>query len=142
MIDFNKELSKTEIEDLADITVENIGNGLLDPLEVAAYCKKGIALYEMIIKKSYSLIVSEKERFEGNDLSRHSCKFSLSSTGERLSYEDDERYASISGTLKDRQNLLKTAYKSKELIYDADGAEVPKVALKSPSKQILKIEIK
>ena len=67
-------------------------------------------------------------------------EYTLSNTGDRLNYEDDEVYKELSEKLKDRQELLKLAYKSKDVIFDSEGCEVPKVGVKKPSKEIIKMK--
>ena len=142
MIEFDINDRKEKLDEIASQIIWELGEGERDPLELAAYCKKGIALFESIIKQSYTFILDEKEKNPEKELSKFNVKFSLSSTGERLDYDSDVEYKSINTKLKDRQALLKTAYKSKDIIFDSEGDQVPKVDLKSPSKQILKIEVK
>lgn len=48
--------------------------------------------------------------------------------GEALNYKDDEIYSDIQRELKEREELLKLAYKSKSEIYDEAGILVPKVS--------------
>lgn len=67
-------------------------------------------------------------------------EFSLRNTGDRLDYEKDEVYAELKEKLKDRENLLKTAYKSKDTIYDGEGVEICKVPVKTVGKQVLSLK--
>jgi len=71
----------------------------------------------------------------GKEYETKGCKISFRNTGDRLDYEQDEVYSELKEKLTDRENLLKTAYKSKNMIFDADGVEVPKVGVKTPSKE-------
>jgi hypothetical protein len=71
----------------------------------------------------------------GKEYETKGCKISFRNTGDRLDYEQDEVYSELKAKLKDRENLLKTAYKSKDMIFDADGVEVPKVGIKTPSTE-------
>jgi len=48
--------------------------------------------------------------------------------GETLNYSDDPIYSELQAKLKDRETLLKAAYKSREEMYDSEGIEVPKVS--------------
>jgi hypothetical protein len=65
------------------------------------------------------------------------CEFSMRNTGDRLDYASDPIYAQIQEQLKEREALLKTAFKSKTPIYDEHGAEVPKVPIKTYGKETL-----
>lgn len=55
-------------------------------------------------------------------------KFSYASGGDTINYKDDEVWANLKKKLDQRQELLKTALKSDELIFDSEGVEVPKVS--------------
>lgn len=59
--------------------------------------------------------------------------------GETLNYKDDPIYADIQRELKEREELLKTAYKSKNEIYDENGIEVTKVS-STPRKSSITIK--
>jgi len=48
--------------------------------------------------------------------------------GETLNYKDDPIYLDIFDELKEREELLKLAYKSKNEIYDSEGVQVTKVS--------------
>lgn len=64
---------------------------------------------------------------------------SLSSTGDRLLYEKDDQYAHLSRKLKERKRLLDLAHKQSDEVFDSLGEQVPKVGIKTPSKEILKV---
>jgi hypothetical protein len=65
------------------------------------------------------------------------CEFAMRNTGDRLDYASDPIYAQIQEQLKEREALLKVAFKSKQPIYDEHGAEVPKVPVKTFGKETL-----
>lgn len=67
------------------------------------------------------------------------CTLTLSSTGDRLLYEQDSMYAALKGRLQERKRLLDLAHKQSEEIFDNLGDQVPKVAIKTPSKEVLKV---
>ena len=58
--------------------------------------------------------------------------------GETLNYKEDPIYADIQKELKEREELLKVAYKSSNEIYDESGFLVPKVS-STPRKSSLTI---
>lgn len=55
-------------------------------------------------------------------------EFSTKNGYDKLSYSDDEIWSDINRELKEREELLKSAYKSKKEIYDESGVLVPKVS--------------
>lgn len=55
-------------------------------------------------------------------------EFSHAQASETLNFKDDEIWADIKRELAEREELLKTAYKSKNEIYDENGVLVPKVS--------------
>ncbi len=71
----------------------------------------------------------------GKDYETKGVKISFRNSGDRLDYEQDEVYKEMKEALKEREALLKIAYKSKEAIYDHEGVEVPKVGVKTVGKE-------
>lgn len=71
---------------------------------------------------------------------RGNVEFSMRNSGDRLDYASDEMYASLQAQLKQREELLKLAYKSDQPIYDHEGVEVPKVGIKTHGKEVLTIK--
>lgn len=55
-------------------------------------------------------------------------EFIPTSSSEVLNYKDDPIWSDIQRELKEREELLKLAHKSKSEIYDQNGVEVPKVS--------------
>ncbi len=73
------------------------------------------------------------------ETTENGVKFTIMNTGDRLDYEQDEKYKELSDKLKERGELLKLAYKSKDTIYDSEGEEVPKVGIKTHGKETIKL---
>lgn len=59
--------------------------------------------------------------------------------GETLNFKDDPIWSGIKKELTEREELLKTAYKSKKEIYDSEGIEVTKVS-STPRKSSVTIK--
>lgn len=55
---------------------------------------------------------------------------------ESFNYNEDDVCNSLAEKLKERQELVKLASKSKDIIFDADGCEVPKVSSKFTKSSI------
>jgi hypothetical protein len=74
-----------------------------------------------------------EENFEAFGL-----KGTFKSGGNTINYKDDEYWSDIKGKLSNREALLKLALNSKDIIYDHEGVEVPKVST-TPRKSSLTI---
>jgi len=59
--------------------------------------------------------------------------------GETLNYKEDEVYLTLFNDLKEREELLKLAYKSKDSFFDAYGNTIPKVS-STPRKSSITIK--
>ncbi|MGL4338311.1 MAG: hypothetical protein ACRCST_15615, partial [Turicibacter sp.] len=69
-----------------------------------------------------------RERLNLNsEESWNGVKFTPKNGSKKLNYAEDQVYAQIQKKLKDREDLLKTAHNSSDIIFDSDGCEVPKV---------------
>lgn len=71
--------------------------------------------------------------------SQNGVEFSSVNGGETLNYKEDPIYLDIFNELKEREELLKTAYKSKNEIYDEQGVLVTKVS-SSPRKSSITVK--
>lgn len=54
-------------------------------------------------------------------------KFTPKNGSKKLSYDEDPLYVQLAKKLKDREELLKTAHNSSDIIFDSEGCEVTKV---------------
>jgi len=57
----------------------------------------------------------------------------------RLNYKEDTTWQELKEKLTERESLLKHAEKSKEPVYDSDGAEVPRVS-RSGGGQVINLK--
>ena len=123
LINLGKERAK-EIMDAGEVDIKKVHANL-------SKLQEFIKSLSDELKDNLNLIASET--VDG-------VEYTLSNTGDRLSYEDDEVYKELSEKLKERSELLKLAFKSKDIIFDSEGCEVPKVGIKTPSKEIIKMK--
>jgi hypothetical protein len=79
-----------------------------------------------------NIIDCEKQTING-------VEFNPVNGGETLNYKDDLVYLQLYEQLKEREELLKIAYKSKNELYDSEGVEVPKVS-STPRKSSITIK--
>jgi len=130
--------AKKEVKQKAIEEVERILDGghsdLAEAFADVTRLKEYLSTFETELKKH----IDEGEY--GKEYDVKGATISFRETGDRLDYENDEVYATIKEQLKEREALLKTAYKSKEMIYDSEGVEVPKVGVKTPSKRVVTIK--
>jgi hypothetical protein len=63
--------------------------------------------------------------------------FTPKNGAESLNYDEDDIYVLLENKLKQRQELLKMASKSDEIIFDSEGCEVPKVSRKFNKSSIV-----
>jgi len=132
----NPTMSKKEIEQAAKIQVDAMWEGgQVDELQALATTERNKAFWTEIstqIRKKIKDVPEKNYRAFG-------CVMSMSNTGDRKNYEDDCIYKDIAEQLKDRKDLLDLAFKSKDVIYDSHGAEVPKVGIKTFGSEVIKV---
>lgn len=119
--------AKEDVKSMVDSGEVDIAEAVVDATRLSEYLK---------------VFVSELRNHVGDKYDKYECKgvkLSFKGTGDRLDYEQDEVYSELKERLKAREELLKLAYKSKDMLFDSEGVEVPKVGVKSPSKQTLNI---
>jgi len=131
-------LPKKEIIEKAKADVEAIVNGGEVTIEDAIMDSVRIEEYIKVFTKELKKHLSEETL--GKSFDNKGGNISFRGTGDRLDYEQDEVYSSLKEQLKEREELLKTAYKSKGMIFDAEGVEVPKVGIKTVSQQTVVIK--
>lgn len=131
------EMSKREIEaQAAHNAAQMMEQGEANEWQTLAAAERLKAYAESFIKVIRNSITGTPEK----NYKAHGCEFSMMITGDRLDFEQDDLYNSIKEQLKEREDLLKLAYKSTQPIYDADGVQVPKVGIKTHGSEVLKIK--
>lgn len=149
LIKLDTQISKGLIEEQKQTILQRIEDGELDALKVMVV----LTMYKKILEgddnKSNGLrhMVESHARTEVYKYGKEAVAFGvqarIGTTGDRYDYDADPIYSDLKAQLKARENLLKTAVKMKESIFDeSTGEVVPKVPLKSPAKETLVITIK
>jgi len=132
---FKSKLSKSDLHDLAVKTVsEHLEN--VSALESLIFAKK--------LKYFTDTLITEAEKeakltWEQNKDSFPECTYT--NGGFLLDYAKDPIYKEIQDKLKERKELLDMAFKMKDVIYDSEGVEVPKVKIKSYRKDSINVNI-
>lgn len=135
-------LTKAEILSKAQEVINKIADGQADGLKVHLQAKAYIQYYQAIADQSQGYAIDEAEKY-GKEGKLLGVGFRIGSTGERYDYEEDPIYYDLKAKLKAREELLKTAVKMRESIFDDETGEVvPKVSLKAAAKSTLTVTIK
>lgn len=136
-------LTRSEIDHMAEELVTNvISEGYTDSPDLIAKLEKVKRFVESAKKKTIDYLANELDREPERKTSRYGVEMQESSTGDRLDYEQDIVYSQLKQQLKEREQLLKLAYKQTETLYDNDGVAVPKVPLKYASRTIYKVTLR
>lgn len=137
----NETVSKKDIENLATSIIVDIEDGNKDPLKIHIQAKALIDVFSQIAERSLSAAMSEAYKHSDKSFEFIGAKVEFKSTGDRFDYEKDDEYRKLKEQLKAREDLLKQACKSSATLV-IDDEVIPKVPIKSPSKQTLAISIK
>jgi hypothetical protein len=134
--------SKGEIVGTAqDHANELIESGEHDPLDLLVRARKALAYLETFTKAMDSEARTEMQKYHNKTIV-HGAMLQMSSTGDRLDYDQDPTYLLLKRKLKERADMLKQAANNIDaLVVDDDGCPVPVVPLKSASRETLKVLI-
>jgi len=117
-----------------------IEQGEQDPIERLVLARKAIALLEGFVQGLDSEARSEIIKHQGKTTVGGS-EVSISSTGTRLDYQQDIIYAVIKRQLDERKSALDHAFRFESNTYDDDGIKVPRVKVRTPSREILRVKL-
>jgi hypothetical protein len=142
LIEAAAKLDKKELQDRgAQDAKQALDSGNYGALGMTVTARKAAEYLASFIKELDSPAREELSQENYKEAEIFGSKLSLSSTGARLDYEADPIYRDLKERLKEREELLKLAHKSKDAIFDQYAAEVPKVPLKYQSREVLKIRL-
>lgn len=116
---------QTSIETL----LQGVENGEINGLDVFATFKKLEKIFNDAKVKVEKYAQDEAEKFE-KTFTFSGVTFTRVDGRESLNYSEDHICAELSEKLKQRQELVKVATKSKEQVFDSEGNEVTKVSSK------------
>lgn len=124
--------TKKEIQkSTKDFVDQLVDAGEIDPIE---------ALSQVVRMEEAIKVVKDglKNSLPTENFEAFGLKGTFKNGYDKPNFEDDEVYKDLKEKLKDREELLKVALKSKDSIYDSEGIEVPKVST-TPTKGSLTI---
>ena len=96
-------------------------------------------LYAQAVRLKETINVIEKElknELQDEDFEAFGVKGKYSLGGHTLDYTGDDIHSKLTAKLKAREELLKASDKSKDIIYDSEGVEIPKLKRKYRASSI------
>lgn len=86
--------------------------------------------------------MAEASKYAGRTFSANGVEFSFRNGSQTLDYGKDPVWLDLKEKMDERQELLKTAFKQKGAFYDEEGIEIPRVPVKSYTKDSLSVSFK
>lgn len=124
--------TKKEIETQTKEFVKNL-------IDSGEHEKKELLAQAVRVNASVGVVLSElKESLGTEDFNAFGVTGKYIQGYDKANFKDDPIYKELESKLKEREELLKVALKSKETIYDSEGIEVPRVST-TPTKGSLKL---
>lgn len=123
-----KESVLPSFESQVQTLIDGVKNGEIKALEVFATFKKIESVFKSAKEQIDEWALHEAETYGEKSFSIASVKFTINNGSERLNYAEDHVVRDLTDRLKQRQELVKLATKSKDVIFDSDGVEVTKVS--------------
>jgi len=132
---FKSKLSKSQLKNMAIDTVRKYME-TSNPLDILTFAKKLLLFSTTLVKEAEdeSKMVWDKDKNDYPDMN-------YTQGGAIYNWEEDPVYNSIKIMLADRVELLKTAVRVKDPIFDNEGCEVPKVSIKTYRKDSINVKI-
>jgi len=135
----SNELSKSNINTLADKLIEQFENGNKTAIELDMQLK----FIEETVKQARGKINSNVLQSNiDKGLILNGCKVSRKEGYAQLNYEDDPEYLRIKTLLAERKELLDSAFKSSFNIVTDEGEVIPKVSVKGYTKDTVSYTFK
>ena len=115
-----------------------IDNGDLNPLEAHAKAKAIMAALKDVIDQTEQQARDEADKYGGKTFQAFGAKVTLKDGNVTPNYDEDAVWNSIKQQLKEREELLKLAFKSKdaEITDTTTGEVVPRVSAKYAKSSI------
>lgn len=127
------EVSKKTIntlEESVNALVDGVDNGTINPLDVFASFDRMAKILTEGKKKVDVSALEEAVKYGDKTFDYRGVKFTFKNGSKALQYKEDEVVQELEDKLKERKDLVKLATNSKDMIFDSDGIEVPKVSVK------------
>lgn len=132
------QLTKQSLSDWSAQMVALIDSGDLNPLEAHAKAKAIMAALKDVIDQTEQQARDEADKYGSKSFQAFGAKVTLKDGNVTPNYEEDAVWMQIKQQLKDREELLKLAFKSKdaEITDTTTGEVVAKVSAKYAKSSI------
>jgi hypothetical protein len=132
------QLTKEALQRWSADMVALIDNGDLNPLEAHAKAKAIMAALKDVIDQTEQQARDEADKYGGKTFQAFGAKVTLKDGNVTPNYDEDAVWNSIKQQLKEREELLKLAFKSKdaEITDTTTGEVVPRVSAKYAKSSI------
>lgn len=132
------QLTKEALQRWSADMVALIDNGDLNPLEAHAKAKAIMAALKDVIDQTEQQARDEADKYGGKSFQAFGAKVTLKDGNVTPNYDEDAVWNSIKQQLKEREELLKLAFKSKdaEITDTTTGEVVPRVSAKYAKSSI------
>ncbi len=141
-INYNQ-LTKNQIEEIVARILDKIEEGNQDALQayiLGAFLEN---LGKVLRKETYSRAWDEAQLYDKDLQKAYGAEFQIKSSPAYYNWDEDEEIKKLNKKVSDRKELLKQALKSKAvLVIEETGEQIPKVSMKSPSKETIAITLK
>lgn len=134
----SNQLSKASLAEWEAFYIDLINEGEINPLEAHAKAKAIISALTNVIKATESLAHDEAAKYGGKSFSAFGASITIKDGAVTPNYRDDMIWSDLKNELDAREELLKLAFKSKDVqITDTTTGEVvPKVSPKYAKSSI------
>ena len=129
------QISKNSIAEMSNQLIDMVESGEINPLLLKVKLKAIKEIIEKVEGRILEHSINEAIKYKGQDF--ENCKIEIRNSGDRLQYDEDSTYSEIKSKLKQREELLKLAYKQRgTIIFDEEGIEIPVVSVLSGKENI------
>ena len=136
--------TKTEMDELANFIIHQVMDGDYLAIDVHMRCKAITRILETIIAETELAVIDEiTTRGHNNELEFSTATAKLREGFHTPNYESDPMYCGLKAKVKEREELLKLAFKNPSVqITDTDGGEIVPVVPPKITKQSIAITFK
>jgi len=136
---FMPDFKKSTIEAEALQIVQQVNDGNMSALQAMLMAKALVKMADIINSNIVDNAINEVELYPKGKGDAYGAKFEIMNTPTTYDYDSDSEYQRLNNDAKKRRDLLATALKTDGVIFDQDGAEVPRVPIKSNGGTTVKV---
>lgn len=118
---YNKAFIKEKAAEVINIALE----GEVNPLKIKIACKTAIEYFSQIDAGIKDAALTEAAKF-GKSTELLNAKIEVRNTATTYDYSNDPVWVELKNKIKEREKLMVQALKTKGILFDEEGIEVPK----------------